>query len=285
MKTFKTAFLLALIAVLGVIFIWEPLFAAAKYGDAIIKKGSMTVVRGGRTKRYRGVNRSVRIEENDLIRVRSRSRVLLKTREKADLTLGSNSVFHVKKWRKKGKTGFARSLFGRFRASITSLFGGRSVNVKTASATIGVKGTRYLVQVTNRGGTMLVVQENIVGLQGQSGPEVNVGENQISITININPATPAVEVPRAVANQISGEQWLDSPPANSAGAGNFVGEAGLVQAGIITEDQLNEGKGTGDFETGPEVFDPSEVFELPETLFDPNAGSDAIQRGRVRLSF
>ena len=279
MKTFKTAFLLALIAVLGVIFIWEPLFAAAKYGDAIIKKGSMTVVRGGRTKRYRGVNRSVRIEENDLIRVRSRSRVLLKTREKADLTLGSNSVFHVKKWRKKGKTGFARSLFGRFRASITSLFGGRSVNVKTASATIGVKGTRYLVQVTNRGGTMLVVQENIVGLQGQLGPEVNVGVNKVSIVININPATPAVEVPQTVATEFSGDN-LDAPPANSGEAGNFAGEAGLVEAGIVTEDQLDEGKGTGDVELYPGVF-----FEPPETLFDPNAGSDAIQRGRVRLSF
>ena len=278
MKTFKTAFLLALIAVLGVIFIWEPLFAAAKYGDAIIKKGSMTVVRGGRTKRYRGVNRSVRIEENDLIRVRSRSRVLLKTREKADLTLGSNSVFHVKKWRKKGKTGFARSLFGRFRASITSLFGGRSVNVKTASATIGVKGTRYLVQVTNRGGTMLVVQENIVGLQGQLGPEVNVGVNKVSIVININPATPAVEVPQTVATEFSGDN-LDAPPANSGEAGNFAGEAGLVEAGIVTEDQLDEGKGSGGVGPVPEVFEP------PETLFDPNAGSDAIQRGRVRLSF
>ena len=278
MKTFKTAFLLALIAVLGVIFIWEPLFAATKYGDAIIQKGSMTVVRGGRTKRYRGVNRTVRIEENDLIRVRSRSRVLLKTREKADFTLGSNSVFHVKKWRKKGKTGFARSLFGRFRASITSLFGGRSVNVKTASATIGVKGTRYLVQVTNRGGTMLVVQENIVGLQGQLGPEVNVGENRVSIVININPATPAVEVPQTVANQFSGDN-LDSPPANSGEAGNFAGEAGLVQAGIVTEGQLDEGKGSGGVGPVPEVFEP------PEALFDPNAGSDAIQRGRVRLSF
>ena len=178
MKTFKTAFLLASITVLGVIFIWEPLFAAAKYGDAILKRGSMTVVRQGRTTRYRRINQSIPIEENDLIRVRSRSRVLLKTREKADMTLGSNSVFHVKRWRKKGKTGFARSLFGRFRATVTGLFGGSRVNVRTASATIGVKGTRFQVQVTNRGGTLLAVQESNVALEGQTGPEVDVGENR-----------------------------------------------------------------------------------------------------------
>ena len=279
MKTFKTVFLLGLISVLGVIFIWEPLFAATKYGEAFIKRGSMTVVRGGRTTRYRQVNRPIRIEENDLIRVRSRSRVLLKTREKADMTLGSNSVFHVKKWRKKGKTGFMRSLFGRFRATVTGLFGGRRVNVRTASATIGVKGTRFQVQVTNRGGTMLVVQESEVGLQGQNGPEVNVGPNRVSIVININPATPPVEVPQTIVNLVSGEKWLDAPPANSASAGNFVGEAGLVKAGIVTEEDLNEGKGSGDVELIPEAF------EAPENLFDPNAGSDAIQRARVQLTF
>ncbi len=170
-----------------------------------------------------------------------------------------------------------KALFGRFRASVASLFGGNQFNVKTASATIGVKGTEYLTQVTNRAGTVLVVRDDTVGFQGQQGPETDVNPGRVSVIININPPTPPVPVPPEVGNQL-GEGNLGSPPPNSAAGGDFAGERGLVRAGIVTQQQLDEGKGEGQPFT-EEGFDP------PGVDFDANEASESLQRGRVRVRF
>ena len=255
-------------------------WAAALYGEATIERGAMTVVREGRSLKFDQLNQEIEINEEDLIRVRPQSRVTLRTREMATIALGSNAVFHVKPWRSKGKSGFLRALFGRFRASVVALAGGEQFNVKTATATIGVKGTEYRTHVTNRGGTLLIVGAATVGFQGQQGPEVTVGENFLSLIININPPTPPAPIPPQVEAEF-GSDDLDAPAPNSRAGRDFPGEEGLIEAGIVTEDELNEGK--GDF--APPVIGELFPFVPPLLNFDANEASDAQRRATVTPSF
>ena len=271
MKALKIATILPLLLLVSGV-----LWAATQYGEATIEKGSMTIIREGHTLQFSEVNRPVPVNELDLIRVRDNSSVVLKSRENATMTLGANAVFQVKQWRKREKQGFVRALFGRFRAAIVGLTGGEQFNVKTATATIGVKGTKYRTQVTSRGGTMLIVTHHIVGLHGQRGTEVNVNTGQLSLVVNVNPATPPAPVPPEVGKKF-GDDDLNSPPPNSNTAQDFAGEDGLKRAGIVNDDDLDSGKGDG--------YVPPPPPDVPEVDVDVNAASEALRRARVRLSF
>ena len=275
MKALKIATVLPLLLLLS-----GALMAATQYGEATVEQGSMTIVREGRSLQFNTVNETVPVNEEDLIRVREDSRVVLKSRENATMTLGANAVFHVKPWRAKGKTGFVRALFGRFRATIAGLVGGEQFNVKTATATIGVKGTEYLSAITSRGSTMLITTEHDPDFTGQRGPPVDVQPGEMSLVININPPTPPAPVPPEVGQQF-GINNLNAPPPNSRRGRNFPGERGLVRSGIVTDDDLDEGKGDG-AGGGPPGGPPPNA---PQIQFDPNAGSGATQIGNVRIRF
>lgn len=272
MKVLKIATILPLLLLVSGV-----LWAATQYGEAVIEKGSMTIIREGRTLQFSQANQPVPVNEEDLIRVRAQSSVVLKSRENARVTLGANAVFHVKRWRQREKQGFVRALFGRFRAAVVGLTGGEQFNVKTATATIGVKGTEYRTQVTSRGGTMLIVTHNTVGLHGQRGTEVDVTTGHLSLVVNVNPPTPPAPVPPEVGKQF-GDDDLNSPPPNSHTAQDFAGEDGLKRAGIVTDDDLESGRGDG--------FEPPRGRPpVPDVNIDVNAASEALRRARVRLSF
>jgi FecR protein len=244
MKALKIAAILpALLLTAGV------LWAATQYGEAVIQKGAMTVVREGKTLKFDQTGTAIPINEQDLIRVRAESLVELKSRENATITLGSNSVFQVKPWQAEGKTGLLRALFGRFRASIVGLTGGEQFNVKTATATIGVKGTEYRTQVTNRGGTMLVVTHNLVGFHGQRGTEINVDTGHLSLILGINPPTPPIPVPPEVNKEFNDDN-LDSPPPNSKRGRRFAGQDSLIEHGVTDKDTLDDSSGDSSGGTG-----------------------------------
>lgn len=273
MKALKIATVLPLLLIVS-----GALMAATQYGEAVIEEGAMTIVREGQTLSFDELNRPIPVNEEDLIRVRDESRVVLTSREKATMTLGSNAVFHVKPWRSKGKQGFVRALFGRFRASIVGLVGGEQFNVKTATATIGVKGTEYLSAITSRGSTMLIGTDHDPEFTGQSGPPVDVQTGQLSIVININPPTPPVPVPPGVLDQFN-PQNLNSPPPNSQRGKNLPAEDELIENGIVTEEDLEEGKGD-DF---PAPFPVDQPF-VPPVNFDSGETGPTL-RGRVPLQF
>lgn len=284
MKALKIAAILPwLLLISGVV------LAATQYGEAVIERGSMTIIREGQTLSYDQVNRPIAVNEEDLIRVRADSLVKLQSRENATLTLGSNSVFEVKPWQAHGRTGFLRALFGRFRAAVATLSGGEQFNVKTATATIGVKGTQYLTQVTNRGGTMLIVTDHVVGLQGQTGNEFNVSQGHISLVINFRPPTPPAPVPAGVTNQINSNN-LNSPEPNSNQAGQFAGANILIQNGIVTPSELQQGEGTGTGTSGAGTTGGTSTSASNETdiqtnapSVDANAASNATRLGNVKM--
>lgn len=273
MKAFKIATVLPwLLIVAGV------LSAATQYGEAVIEQGAMTIVREGQTLRFDEANQPIPVNEQDLLRVAEGSQVTLTSREKATVTLGSNAVFHVKPWRSREKSGFLRGLFGKFRAAVVGLVGGEEFNVKTATATIGVKGTEYLTSVTSRGSTMLVVTDDDPEFTGQFGPPVDVNAGQLSLVININPPTPPVPTPPGVERAFNVNN-LGSPPPNSPQGKNLPAEDTLVDEGIVSEDDLDEGKGDDAFGDRPPRF------QTPALNFDPNAASNALRRARVPLRF
>ena len=275
MKMVTSAFFVTLMLVL--LGVPGATLAATPYGEAVVEKGRITVMRDGKNMRFRKSATPITIQEGDLIRVRRKSQVLLKSREKATITLGANAVFHVQAWKAKEKSGFARMLFGRVRASITGLTGGERFNVKTATATIGVKGTGYRSAVNPRGDAMLITTENVVQFGGPTGGDQDVGINNISVVVNGRAASAPVLTPDVVA-QVFSDDNLDSPPANSDAARGLPAEKELVEAGIIDQDDADEGKKDTGESDGTDIDD----IDLD---VDVNSALDNLNRARVRIAF
>jgi FecR protein len=135
--------------------------AAIKYGEAVIKKGNVVIVRKGRMKLYTQKNNPVAIFENDTIRTLRNSALTLSNQDKNRVTLGANAIMQVKSWNKNKIKGKIRMLFGKFRARTAKLKKKRSLNIRTATATMGIKGSLGdgatnddFTMLSNRGGNM-----------------------------------------------------------------------------------------------------------------------------------
>ena len=181
MRLFTTVLLFCLI-----VFSWAARSQASNfYGDLTLTKGRATVIRNGDIYRLNHALSIFPVYVGDLIRVRRNSSALLVREDgKADLQLAANSVFHVQPWERRGKSGLLNMLFGRMRAKISGLTSGERFNIRTATSTIGVKGTGYNAVVRSRGETWVLVTESEVAFQGSVGPERIVKLGQISETIH-----------------------------------------------------------------------------------------------------
>jgi hypothetical protein len=217
---------------------------AARYGDATLRAGKMTVLREGRRLVFEADGQLVPIMRQDVIRVGPASSVLLKTVEKSTLTLGANAVFHVKPWEQSGKRGLLRMLYGRFRATITGLTRGERFNVRTATATIGVKGTGYTGGAPPQGDALVFVHKKIVQLAGPAGGERDVRQGFVSVVINGKPAKPPVRAPARFLTALK-KDGLDSPPPNSPAALGLPGEQALIAAGIISKEEADASRRGG----------------------------------------
>ena len=209
-------------------------WGAAKYGDATIDSGKMTVLREGKRLVFRAADGRVQINEQDVIRVGRKSRVVLNTPAPATLTLGSNSVLHVKPWQKRKKRGFLRMLFGRVRASVTSIVGKERFNVRTATATIGVKGTDFTTSVTAQSNTSVNVNDGIVGLVGPDGVEVDIPIGQISVVVGLRTTPPAPTPPEVEAAP------LDAPDPTTPEALELPAQEAIIEAGIFTQEEAEQ---------------------------------------------
>ena len=237
--------------------------AAENYGTAKIEKGEMTVVReGAKTKHKRPVD-DLQVLVGDVILVGKNSRVVLSTVEKTTVTLGSNAAFQVKPWESKKKQGMFRMLFGRFRASTKKLTGGTQFNVKTATATIGIKGTEYTASVTPTGDVIVMVSESVVQLEGTKGEEQDIKPDLLSVVINGQEASSVALVPEAMAEEITPDK-LDSPPVYTESAKELPAEELLVEVGLVEpKDMVDAKRDKADFRDTIEVdFDSYEPLDL-----------------------
>jgi len=213
-------------------------WAAVRFGTAVVEKGEMTIVRDGRMLAYPASPALVPVNEKDLVRVREASRVVLLTREKVTLTLGANAVFDCEPWETARQRGVFRMLFGRFRADAQAL-AGINFTVKTATATVGVKGTAYSLAQTSSGNTAVLGIESTVTTAGADGVEQPVGPNQVSAVVGNRPATASVVAPEEFKQEMA---KIDSPPPASPEALELPAEAVLVDQGIVSKEALEESK-------------------------------------------
>jgi hypothetical protein len=245
----------------------------------------MVVVREGRKISHPAGGTPVAVVVDDVILVQKESRVILHTQDKAVVTIGSNAAFQVRPWESQDRTGNLRALFGRFRVKATELVRGDEFNVKTATATIGIKGTEYTGSVTSQGDAIILVTESTVEVAGQDGVAQPVTPDLISVTLNgKSGSTAPAFVPDEVKNELSGDR-LDAPSAISRQASALPAEEALVKSGVISEKDLNESKLTeADFRDAkvelpedrtPEVLYPARGLEAPA----------ANMAGKVYLKF
>ena len=247
---------------------------AAKYGDATIESGKMTVLREGKRLVFRPADGGVQINEQDVIRVGKKSKVVLITPAPATLTLGSNSILHVKPWQKRRKRGFLRMLFGRVRASVTTVVGKERFSIRTATATIGVKGTDFTTAVTAQANTSVNVADGIVGLVGPDGVEVNIPIGQISIVVGLRTTPPASTPPEVEAAP------LDAPDAGTPEALNLPAQEALIQAGIFTQQEVEQSSESP--ATSPEAAEGA-TEEAAETAAE--AAETAAETATSELTF
>lgn len=241
-------------AILLSVVLASPLWGAPRYGDATIEQGSLTVVRGGKRLNFTQSQGRVPVEEQDLLRVGPSSRVLLNTPQKATLTLGSNAVMHVKPWEKRERRGFLSMLFGRVRSSVAQLTGGEQFSLKTATATIGVKGTEFDTTQDVNQNVWTFTREGLVEFFGLEGLAVDIPPGNISVIVNGGSASDPTTLPPLMQSLL---ESLDAVDPTSDAAGELPGGQELVDSGIVDQGQLDESKqeggGTGDTgDTGSE---------------------------------
>jgi len=259
-------------------------FAAAQYGMAEVEKGTMVVVREGNKLNYAAGGAPVSIVVDDVLLVQNESRVVLRTVDKAVVTIGSNAAFQVRPWESQDKSGFLRALFGRFRVQATNL-AGQQFNVKTATATIGIKGTEYVGSVTSQGDAIILVEESTVQVAGLDGIDQPVRPDLIAVSLNGKEGATAPSLPPEEVRAAMASKTLDSPAANSALASSLPAESVLVKSGIISQKDVAESKLTeADFRDGgsllpeertPEILFPAKDLKVPA----PNTA------GRIYLNF
>src|SRR5579863_1927396 len=228
--------LLALFAATPVLVGSGSAWAAQLYGTAVVQQGTMTIVRGAEQLQYAASAAEVTVQEQDLIRVRDASRVVLKTRERSTLTLGSNAILHCLPWTTPQSKGVLRLLFGRFQAKVETL-SGQEFNVRTSTATIGVKGTSYSLAETSNGNTAVLGIEHVVTATGLDGVAQPVSPGQVSTVVGNAGATASVPAPEAFQVEMA---KIDAPPPDSQAAINLPAEQVLVDQGIVSKEALDK---------------------------------------------
>jgi len=257
----------------------QPAFAATQYGTAVVEQGSITILREGKALTFNASSEPIAVNVQDTVRVREASRITMKTNDKATVTLGANAVFQCEPWQAEKRSGTFRMLFGRMRANVQGLAGEDRFNVKTATATIGVKGTQYGLAQSSSGNTAVLGIESTVTTAGPDGVEQPVGPNQMSAVVGGNPATQSVAAPDEFKAEMA---KVDSPPPGSQAALNLPAETVLVDKGIVSKEALTKSK-----EDRPQAVQQASNTQAPMPSINLDDAQQAGQafRGKLNLRF
>lgn len=269
----------ALLLAAAVVVAQPAAWAATQYGTAVVEQGEVTILREGKILSFKASKDQVEVNERDTVRVREASRIVLKTRDKATVTLGSNAVFQCQPWQAASTSGTFRMLFGRMRADVQGLAGTDRFNVKTATATIGVKGTEYGLAQSSSGNTVVLGITHTVTTTGVDGVEQPVGPNQVSAVIGSNGATQSVAAPEEFKAEMA---KVDAPAPGSAAALNLPSETLLVDKGIVSKEALVRSK--QDRAQVQPKFNATEAPNPSINLDDAQQAGQAF-RGRLNLRF
>ncbi len=218
------------------------LLAAERYGHVVVKYGSLQLLRDGDFRNYYfAKNKEIAVFNGDILRIGAKSLANLNSLEGAAITLGSHAVFQIKSWKHRKIRGWARMIFGRILIKVKKFKKRRYFNLKTATATIGVKGTEFYLSVAAQGNTALFTKEGGVEIQGSSGKPQLVRADDMSVVLRGKQATPPASIPSDLVDLL-GDANLDSPVISSKDAGVMFGEEAIVDAGIVLLKDLIQSK-------------------------------------------
>ena len=247
----------------------SPAFGLKKYGDATIKKGHMTVLRGGQNLKFSDSGRTYLILNKDVLKVGDDSFVILKTVQDTIVQMGSNAVFQVRPWKQKKKYGYLRMLYGKAIFKVKKFFVKKKrFNFKIATAVAGVRGTKWLPQVTSTGAMETEVIEGIVGFTPTGRhDETRVPEGYYALNLNTVKPTITAKVPvEKIFREEKLETRLASLPPTSKESVKIENMEFYIINNIVTADEFKESE--------RETVDINENFDKPEKL-PPEAKKEA----------
>lgn len=206
--------------------------------------------------------------------------------EREKVSLYSNTQFKIEELSPR-RTWFALSIGKAFFAAIAGVRR-NTFNVRTATATIGVKGTEFVVG-TDGESTFLLTIKGLVTMVNPEFPDVvvEVGASQAStVRANQQPTPPVDVAPEDMETIVAqdGNEAFEAvvpPPAASGGASEGASEEG-------EEEEAEEEK----TEEAEPVFDTSAATDLVEEVIDivqDSAGEaapsgDAVSAGPVNIT-
>jgi len=221
----------------------SPAFGLIKYGDATIKKGHMTVLRGGQNLKFSDSGRTHVIFNNDVLKVGYDSMVILKTVQDAIVQMGSNAVFQVRPWKQKKKQGYLRMLYGKAIFKVRKYFvKKKGFNFKTCTAVAGVRGTKWKTQTTSIGvGETEVIEEIVVLTPTDRDFEIHIKPGERALTLNTVKITRPIKVP--VEERVREEEpeiVLTSLPPTSKESVKIENKEFYIINNIVTADEFKE---------------------------------------------
>ena len=236
------------------LFFAENTLSLEKYGNAFVEKGTLTIVRKGRTIRYRkNRKRAISVFKNDLLKVGKRSYVKLTTVQRATVFMGSNAVFQIRPWRQGGEEGYLRMLFGKAFFNVARS-GRKRFSLKTAMTVIGVKGSKWEQATASNGITDTYVRQGTVVVTPPLGRPTTIRKNQRSIVISQNRASVPIRVKakrkikrgksksKRGRTKASMVRTLASPSATSVRSSSLKSEAIYIVAKKINKAELRRAK-------------------------------------------
>ncbi len=222
----------------------EPAAALTKYGIARISAGELIVVREEQESIYVPEDGEVEILLNDVLRVGQNSFVILSTVDQTDVKMGSNAVFQIKPWKSRNKTGYLRMLYGKMNFKTKKLEKRRRFRFKTASATIGVRGTGADCEVGSSGNTGCTGRSGKTEIQGNYGPSRELTTNRMSIVVGNRPASQMIEMApkESGTDEKQEEKALAKASPTSSQSTSLSQEQEALGTGVIEPEHLEESK-------------------------------------------
>ncbi|MEZ0311723.1 MAG: FecR domain-containing protein [Myxococcota bacterium] len=125
------------------------------------------------------LTRGTTVRDGDLVRVGDGSQARLLVDDQAVIELGAGSQLRLQPTAREGSTSL-RLLSGRLWARVSSLFDDDTVEVETANAVAGVRGTSFFAEVDGDA-TTVSVEAGSVEVASRAGQRALIGESERAV--------------------------------------------------------------------------------------------------------
>lgn len=184
-----------------------PCIAAAQAGRFLLAVGEVAVVRGGGEFRPAA---GTPVHPGDLIRLGARSNAQIRLSDESIIALRAGTEMRIDAYAYSGRAEESRSFFSLVRGGLRTVTGAigalhdrERYRVKTPTATIGIRGTHYV----------LVHCDNDCGAGAQSGTYGGVSDGRIGVENQTGERQFGVQEFFHVASADAAPQGLIAPPA------------------------------------------------------------------------